>query len=288
MDYSPLITDYESAVRFMRKSTLKKLRSWATMIKKDDTFYFMHDHVTFASLTSDNVLTFLISPLQGATISRTMAGSLSRVLPVLWRSTGTSTFELLYHRDDPSGQLRYQYYVRERWAKTGQELFAGVAFDLSRGCCINARPRLTSSTDSERNLLWLRALRRFKRGIAVRAKLGVLDTLCERAHDEIKSGGRSAFMMNKPDWVNPKWVDYLYRCIRDGEYTDVLLNGFVKSSHVNWWRGERPTKAHVIDTVDDVCNKLSVELRKRFGVFGDPYGEEQKTNQEVQTTSEVC
>lgn len=288
MDYSPLITDYASAVRFMRKSTLKKLRSWATMIKKDDTFYFMYDHVTFASLTSDNVLTFLISPLQGATISRTMSSSLSRVLPILWRSKGTSTFELLYHRDDPSGQLRYQYYVKERWDKTGQELFAGVAFDLTRGCCINARPRLTDSTDSERNLQWLRALRKFKRGIAVRAKLGVLDTLCERAHDEIKSGGRSAFMMNKPDWVNPKWVDYLYRCIRDGEYTDVLLDGFVKSSHVNWWRGERPTKAHVIDTVDAVCNKLSIELRKRFGVFGEQHGEEQKTNQEVQTTSEVC
>ena len=258
------------------------------MIKKDDTFYFMHDHVTFASLTPDNVLTFLISPLQGAAISRTMSGSLYKVLPVLWRSTGVSTFELLYHRDDPSGQLRYQNYVVARWPKLGQELFAGVAFDLTRGVCVNPRPRLIDSVDADRNLAWLRALRSFKRGIAVRGKLGVLDVLCERAHAEIQARRRREFLLDKPDWTSDRWVDYLYRCIRDGEYTDALLNGFVKTSQVNWWRGEQPRAVNVILAANGVCNKLSVELRKRFGVFGEQYGKEQETNQEVQAPSEVC
>jgi hypothetical protein len=116
----------------------------------------------------------------------------------------------------------------------------------------------------DRRREWLRALRRFKYGIKVRAKLGVFDTYCEQVAAERKGAAR----WDAPHWAHDEWVTLLYTCIKNDEYPPDLLLGFVKTAEVTFYTPRKqPTIHKVLDAVDDVCRTQSKKLRQKFGVF---------------------
>lgn len=111
---------------------------------------------------------------------------------------------------------------------------------------------------------WLRSLRRFKYGIKVRAKLGVLQTICEQVGAERK--GKRGW--DAPQWQHDRWITLLYTCIKDNQFPPELLIGFVKTAEVTFMASKtQPTVAATLDVVDDVCKTYSIELRQKFGVF---------------------
>jgi len=114
----------------------------------------------------------------------------------------------------------------------------------------------------ERRKEWLRALRQFKYGMRVRAKMGILQTICEQVVKERKA----TFVWAAPDWHNDRWVTLLYTCIKDNQFPQELLVGFVKSAKVTVFE-MRPTVNNTLNAVDIVCRKLSRALRHKFGVF---------------------
>ena len=121
------------------------------------------------------------------------------------------------------------------------------------------------SVDPDRRREWLRALRRFKYGIRVRAKLGVLGSICQ----QVGSQRRGQSVWDQPQWTHEKWVSYLYTCIRDNEYPPELLEGFVKTAEVTFFAtSKQPTVERVLEASDGVLRQLSKPLRQRFGVFG--------------------
>jgi hypothetical protein len=118
--------------------------------------------------------------------------------------------------------------------------------------------------DVDKRREWLRALRRFKYGIKVRAKLGVLQTICEQVAQERKG----ARVWKCPDWEHDKWVHFLYECIRDSKFPPELLRGFAQTAEVTFFnRSRQPTVSSVLDTVNQVCKERSKQLRRKFGVF---------------------
>lgn len=120
------------------------------------------------------------------------------------------------------------------------------------------------TVDKARRLEWLRALRRFKYGVKVRAKLGVLDTLCKQVANE----RRSQSVWEAPQWSHDRWVTLLYTSIRDNEFPPELLVGFVKTAEVTFMSPQRqPTVANVLIAVDAVLAARSKDLRAKFGVF---------------------
>jgi len=107
-------------------------------------------------------------------------------------------------------------------------------------------------------------LRRFKYGIKVRAKLGVLQTYCEQVAAERKGKQR----WDAPQWEHDRWVTFLYTCIKNNEYPPELLEGFVKTAEVTFLNPRKqPTVEMTIGAVNDVCKQLSKPLRTKFGVF---------------------
>lgn len=111
---------------------------------------------------------------------------------------------------------------------------------------------------------WLRALRRFKYGIKVRAKLGVLQPICEQVAAERK-GKR---VWDAPQWEHDRWVTLLYTCIKEGTYPPELLTAFVKTAEVTFLTPHKQPKVEkVLEAVDDVCKRNSRALRHKFGVF---------------------
>jgi hypothetical protein len=118
--------------------------------------------------------------------------------------------------------------------------------------------------DQTKRKEWLRALRRFKYGIRVRAKLGVLETVCEKVYQERK--GKTQW--DAPQWEHDRWVTLLYTCIRDNQYPPKLLEGFAKTAEVTFLAPRhQPTVENLLNAVDIVCRQQSRALRERFGVF---------------------
>lgn len=111
---------------------------------------------------------------------------------------------------------------------------------------------------------WLRALRRFKYGIRVRAKLGVLNVFCERVAEE--RNGRQ--MWDAPDWSHLRWVTLLYTCIKENEFPPELLIAFAKTAEVTFLNpNKQPTVGGMVVAVNEVCRGQSKALRQMFGVF---------------------
>lgn len=118
--------------------------------------------------------------------------------------------------------------------------------------------------DEAKRKHWLRSLRRFKYGIKVRAKLGVLRTICEQVAAERKGKQR----WDAPQWDHDRWVTLLYTCIKDNEFPPELLAGFVKTADVTFMNPHKlPTVEGTIDAVNSVCRDQSKALRRKFGVF---------------------
>jgi len=124
------------------------------------------------------------------------------------------------------------------------------------------------TVNKARRLEWLRALRRFKYGVKVRAKLGVLDTLCKQVAEERL--GRS--LWERPDWSHDRWITLLYTSIRDNEFPPELLLGFVRTAEITFTfmtPNAQPTIASVLMAVEGVLTARSVQLRAKFGVFDE-------------------
>lgn len=118
--------------------------------------------------------------------------------------------------------------------------------------------------DEDKRREWLRSLRRFKYGMKVRAKLGVLQTICE----EVAAERKGKQVWDAPQWEHDRWVTLLYTCIRDNEFPPELLEGFVKTAEVTFLTPNiQPTADKVLDAVNQVCKQNSRALRHKFGVF---------------------
>lgn len=118
--------------------------------------------------------------------------------------------------------------------------------------------------DEERRREWLRALRRFKNGMQLRAKVGVIDVLCQQVAME----RRGVPHWDAPQWEHERWVEALHFAISNNVYPTDLLIGFVKTAEVTFFNPNRqPNAEGVLEAVNQVCRKNSRRLRQKFGVF---------------------
>ncbi len=118
--------------------------------------------------------------------------------------------------------------------------------------------------DKQKRLEWLRALRLFKYGIRVRAKMGVLESICIQVAEERKRTRPLA----APYWHHDNSITLLYTCIRDYKFPPELLIGFAKTAEITFLTPHRqPTTESVVSVVDEICRVHSQALRKKFGVI---------------------
>jgi len=169
----------------------------------------------------------------------------------------------------------------------GIEVFNGIKFNLDTGECMNAKPTTEAQVIPAKRSDWLRALRVFKRGLKVRAKLGVLDTICRDVVSE-RQLTKTRYDWVQPDWSNEKWIDLLFNSIKNNQHPTELLQGFVQSVTGDYYY--TINKKTTLQAADSVCAELSVQLRRKFGVFGDDedeYGAIYKSIEREKAQSEV-
>lgn len=244
----------------------KPFRSWGRIfLDTDGSYRFTHENVDIGKLTSDNVFTFLMDDKQARSCSVTLSQSLYRGLPFMWqrarkgkyRVEHTGRVKLKSSNDPRVAWLDWDYLRKE-----APEYFKGMQFNLLTGECINRRPDMVTTIDEDRRKEWLRALRKFKYTIKTMAKLGAFDKAIAKA----KAG--SAGRMIVPDWTGDSALDHLYIAIRDNKCDGELVEALAQhGNYISYWRSSQSSYQIILNSLENVCNTYSIDLRRKFGVF---------------------
>lgn len=247
----------------------KPINSWSRLYCEDNDVYVLR-HTQFSDIVlgriyPDNTLELPLDRRTMRMVSATLTGSFHKVLPVALRRVGTGRYIMMptHMLDEIIDRSRSRLDIL---CEDGFQLFDGIKVNLDYHTVVNPKATNNGEIDPEQRKVWLRQLRAFKKGMKVRAKMGVLDAACAK----VASDRHATNNWRRPDWYSETWVNTLYESIRDLDYSNEILEGFAQTADVAYWKREAPTPAKVIEAVDKVCNDLSVELRSMFGVFKEP------------------
>lgn len=289
--YEAAIQTYDQAKRLYGTCRFpdkgKPVKGWCHLHKVDENFELRMDGKTICVFAPDNTLTFTMTSAQAKNYSITLSQALARAIPIGWERVATGRHRVVHTMRIGNSGDAYRY---EAWRNTmkaeGIEVFNGIKFNLDTGECMNAKPTTEAQVIPAKRTEWLRALRVFKRGLKVRAKLGVLDAICQDIIAERKLT-KTRYDWVQPDWSNEKWIDLLFDSIKNNQHPTELLRGFAQCTLHAYATISRET---TLKAADNVCAELSVQLRRKFGVFGDDedeYGAIYKSIEQEKAKSEV-
>lgn len=267
-EQAKLKTYADAKAHFSKAKTPSKgrpLNSCGRLFQVGDEYIVRVGDMDVAKFTPDNKLVFIVSPKEARTYGQTLSSSLYRMIPILWVRVGMQRYRLQHTAIIDSkiskSKPQYPWYAVNAELKTAPELFDGLTFDLTTGDAVNARKDLKDSVIPDKRVEWLRKLRKFKRGITVRQKMGVFDTYIK----EVYANHQLAYT-NRPDWNNETNLDMLYNAIKNEDFPPLLLKAFVHPCHLFGWRSV-PDGKQIVKVVDSITKEYSTELRKKFGVF---------------------
>lgn len=222
-------------------------------------YFDIHIHGQhLCSLTSDNVLTFVMPKNLVKHNAITLAVSLDNMVNVFWSRFATGRWKLWCY--DPED---YSYNYNKML--DAPEYFEGIKFNLVTKECLNPQASDVGHVNVANRKVWWNAIRAWKRGVRVRAKMGMFSELVDKAVNEQQPSGPYV------NFHGEKELDTLARCIKNNEHPTELFMMFIHSHlrrHMYAPQGDMKTM-FVSQAIDTVCNEQSVELRRRFGVFDD-------------------
>lgn len=233
----------------------KPLSTWCRLFRVGNDFYLTINGFRFAKVTPDNIFEFLMTQHQGRSVSVTLSGSLHYCTPMFWYRKSMGRYRVI-HEGVNGASLNWAVI-----SKKSVDYFQGIKFDLNTGECVNARPDLLSTVNTDVRKVWLRKIKTFKRGLRVRVKMGVFETIAKDLLAETNFN-----FYNKADWTSEEWIDELYKAIQNQQYPTELLREMVASS-MSRWRPLVPSATDFYHNIDIILNNTSLLLRQKFGVF---------------------
>lgn len=201
-------------------------------------------------VSPDNTLTFVLPTRELIARPHTITGN-------LWKTGPISV-------DRKAKRL---YTVRMLNSPKRHEYFSGIAFDLSKQECINPRPDFLDCIDKDKRKEWLRDVKRFKKGLKTRIKIGALDKIIDAAETGRTGANYWSSMGEAVTSLESTNVQqYILDCMRKNIYPPDILQLFVKTTSSPWPRLPL-TREAVIMNVDYIFDKYSTDFRKLYGVF---------------------
>jgi hypothetical protein len=270
------VTDYKSVKAYYERARFpdkgKPLRTWARIHKDGEDYYVKCWNTELCRFKPNNTVVFTATSEEVWSSSNTLSSSLHRAMPLTILRIAKGRYRLAHNEQviknavDTSNGNPSNWHHIDWWAwlkKDAPEYFQGITFDLATGECLNRRPDDKLISIPEKRLHWLRALREFKKGIKVRAKMNIF----EGFSDTIQKEGSHGYY-DRPDWSHDEHRALLFESIRDNKFPKELLLGITKSYRPDYtWTWARPKPNDVIKETDRICTTYSVELRRQFGVF---------------------
>jgi hypothetical protein len=229
------------------------------MFRGEDNAFFITAHsYRVCTFNSDNTVTFDLTDQTLPHICHTISSTLSSVVPYLICRVGTGRY-VVNHVGVP-----ITVHTGERWytvfTKQAYGLFAGITFDNKSMTCVNPQPKATKGTEhTENRRIWLQTLRRFKRGLAVRGRVGVFTAI----HTAMEAEKFPTLWM---DTLSDSFVEFLYNCMRNDEYPDELLRSLAFTRY-GLWRTTSSLDKLAVEHASSTLSSLSFRLRQKFGVW---------------------
>lgn len=263
------VTDYNHAKELLRRCRKptegKQIASWCRIYDSLGEISFVTDGGTeIGRLTHDNMFTFTLSWSAAVNVSPTLTRGLYKISDLLWFRDAKAKY-IISHR---------------KQAPTRSDLFTGLQMHWGTGVFTNPRLLDTTKVDSDARRYWLQCLRDYKKGLKVRAKMGVFDTIIRNVLQE--RSAQTRYNWTQPDWFSPLWIDKLVGALKNQDFSLDLMKALVQTSEIGYWNRKLST-TDVLASFDKLTRDLSVQLRLRFGVFG-----ECNEMHQVQEKDEVC
>jgi hypothetical protein len=212
-----------------------------------------------------NRITFTISQQQLLHHSHSLVTVLYKIVPFVLQRKRKDFYQIGKRRVEKSGW--------REWITTEgdtPEYFTGIQFDLTTQTCLNPRPDLLDTVIPKVRKQWLRDVKRFKKGLKARAKVGALqgyiDEVVAARATQPSGGWRHNFDNNLPTWSDPRTTQQVIDCMRTEQYPPDLLKLLVQTTYLGWGSGEI-TNSMILENVDRVFNTHSIHYRKAYGVF---------------------
>jgi len=149
----------------------------------------------------------------------------------------------------------------ELWAKHGlstHEAFPGIKFDMRYEQCVNPKRTYSERSIRQRRLEWLELVKRTKRNLQARAKMGGFDELLQQAASGINDGSLH-------DIKAPRF----FTAVTSGVFDAQFITDAVYSTRNTWWSTWNPTSADLLAAVDSLFTNNNYELREMFGVYSE-------------------
>ena len=254
-----MISSYQAAQLHMEKARNKakgrpmKSTDWR-LFQDGDEYVVNYDTVQVGRFLPDNTFVFTLTGDKAYRIAHCLSGTMHRNLPFHWHR-----FDKARYRVDHQMGMIEQAWKHFMQPTNAPEVYDGLKFDLYTGKCLNYLPDFKKKVDPERRKEWLAASRAWKRKLKAAARVGVFDGLIAQEKQNTTS------WPERPRWNQTEWLDILYKAIKDGDCSADLLRMFVASETKTW---ETPTSMQMYARIDKIVSNQSIELRKRFGVFG--------------------
>ena len=284
-----------------KSSNAKYSESGATYIVKFRWAYTNKDHI--CNIYPNNTIEFVYPKDYISYHGTTLVGSFTRGLPLMFVRIKTGKYRLVHTKfadkqhakveaecDAHNKKLnhqgedftkhthpdyRYSWGEYYKWlrSKANQEYFEGITFDLATGECVNPRDDLEVEINKDNRKEWLRIVKRFKKGLRVRAKSQVFTSLVDDAvkiRQEYRQKG--IYNREKIDLTEPKNIDWIAECMKEDKYPVELLRALVDYMYdyyqgYYYWQFKTYDHKEVMDNINKIFDKLSIPLREKFNVF---------------------
>jgi len=270
--YTDFAADY-SHCRNAEKG--RPIKAWCRLFKEGNDYVVKQRtwrgaDIPLFRVSRNNVVTFAM-PLENLLqYTQTVVSSLWRVIPITMERKRKGIYAVA-SVNDPAFRSEHTGGYRIDWGKIrtqGAEYFEGIAFDLTTGECLNARPHLMDSVIPEMRKQWLRDVKRFKKGLKIRAKMGALQGYTREVEKEKNAiGSHWKYNSDLPKWDSAEITQRVLECMRTGEYPPDLLKLMVQTTMLGWGQSQI-TDQMVLANVDTVFDAHSLHYRKAYGVFG--------------------
>ena len=222
-------------------------------------------YLPVATVTPNNTLTMLLSKDELLNHSNTIVLILGKVTSIMCQRFAKGKYRV--GKGEGNGD-RHTWFLLTK--DNSQQYYKGIKFDLMTGLCLNPEPDESVEPVPEQRKVWLRELKRFKRGLKSRAKVGALTAHIQKANAIRVENNKLSWHERKRlaiDWEQDTWRKKLVWCMKNETYPPEILMAFVQSVETSWGH-HSITQELVLETVDKMFTKHSEMLRREYGVFG--------------------
>lgn len=255
----------------------KPLRSWALLkLDMSNGDYVVHmknwngGDAEVGRFHPDNTFEFTLDITQARNYSVTLSQALHGAIPFIWTRKAMGRYEVssvkkavrIFNENSSNGIWPIIKEVAIPFRK-------GLRFALDSNEAQNPQPEDINQAIPEKRKEWLRTLRTYKQALAVKARMGVVDSVMLEVKAEREATSRydpNNTAWQRPDWFAESWNELLYTAVKNNDTSLKMIKLFVQSGYAHVYRAM--TVKDFDDNVENVFRQQSISLRRRFGVFG--------------------